>query len=93
MRPTQSRGGVKGQLPLAGSRESVPCGAWGNAQTVPRATSILITLTKGAGSEASLPLTLRVRRRAPKLLFPQDSVKNRKTPGWRVAQSGERLAL
>ena len=32
--------------------------------------------TKGAGSEASLPLTLRVRRRAPKLLFPQDSVKN-----------------
>ncbi len=31
---------------------------------------------KGAGSEASLPLTLRVRRRAPKLLFPQDSVKN-----------------
>ncbi len=32
--------------------------------------------TKGAGSEASLPVTLRVRRRAPKLLFPQDSVKN-----------------
>ena len=33
-------------------------------------------LNKGAGSEASLPVTLRVRRRAPKLLFPQDSVKN-----------------
>ena len=33
-------------------------------------------LNKSAGSEASLPVTLRVRRRAPKLLFPQDSVKN-----------------
>ena len=33
-------------------------------------------LNKGAGSEASLPVTLRVRRRAPKLLFPQDSVMN-----------------
>ena len=75
-RPTQSRKGVKGQLPLAGSRDSVPCGVWGNAPTVPRATIILNTLNKGAGSEASLPVTLRVRRRAPKLLFPQDSVKN-----------------
>ena len=35
--------------------------------------------TKGAGSEASLPVTLRVRRRVPKLLFPQDSVMNQKT--------------
>ena len=77
-RPTQSRKGVKGQLPLAGSRDSVPCGVWGNAPTVPRATSISNALNKGAGSEASLPLTLRVRRRAPKLLSPQDSVKNRK---------------
>ena len=75
-RPTQSRGGVKGQLPLAGSRDSVPCGVWGNAPTVPRATSMPNALNKGAGSEASLPVTLRVRRRAPKLLFPQDSVKN-----------------
>ena len=39
--------------------------------------------TKGAGSEASLPVTLRVRRRASKLLFPQDSVKNHSsTPPW-----------
>jgi len=75
-RPTQSRGGVKGQLPLAGSRDSVPCGVWGNAPTVSRATSMPKALNKGAGSEASLPVTLRVRRRAPKLLFPQDSVKN-----------------
>ena len=63
-------------MPLAGSRDSVPCGVWGNAPTVPRATSISNALNKGAGSEASLPLTLRVRRRAPKLLFPQESVKN-----------------
>ena len=75
-RPTQSRKGVKGQLPLAGSRDSVPCGVWGNAPTVPRPTNPKEAANKGAGSEASLPLTLRVRRRAPKLLFPQDSVKN-----------------
>ena len=66
------------RLPLAGSRDSVPCGVWGNAPTVPRATIILNALNKGAGSEASLPVTLRVHRRALKLLFPQDSVKNRK---------------
>ena len=67
----------QGAMPLAGSRDSVPCGVWGNAPTVPRATSIANALNKGAGSEASLPVTLRVRRRASKLLFPQDSVKNR----------------
>ena len=76
-RPTQSRKGVKGQLPLAGSRDGVPCGVWGNAPTVPRTTSMPNALNKGAGSEASLPVTLRVRRRASKLLFPQDSVKKR----------------
>ena len=68
-------------MPLAGSRDSVPCGVWGNAPTVPRPTSIANALNKGAGSEASLPVTLRVRRRAPKLLFPQDSVKNLKRRG------------
>jgi hypothetical protein len=66
-------------LPLAGSRDSVPCGVWGNAPTVSRPTNSKEAANKGAGSAASLPLTLRVRRRAPKLLFPQDSVKNRKT--------------
>ena len=76
-RPTQSRGGVKGQLSLAGSRDSVPCGVWGNAPTVPRLTNPKEAANKGAGSEASLPVTLRVRRRALKPLFPQDSVKNR----------------
>ena len=66
----------QGAMPLAGSRDSVPCGVWGNAPTVPRQTSISNALNKGAGSEASLPVTLRVRRRAPQLLFPQDSVMN-----------------
>ena len=61
-------------MPLAGSRDSVPCGVWGNAPTVPRPTNLKEATNKGAGSEASLPVTLRVRRRAPKLLFPQLSV-------------------
>ncbi len=70
----------QGAMPLAGSRDSVPCGVWGNAPTVSRQTYSKEVANKGAGSEASLPVTLRVRRRAPKLLFPQDSVKNRKKP-------------
>ena len=83
-RPTQSREGVKGGLrPFSSApcrvKGRVPCGVWGNTPTVPRAISIANALNKGAGSEASLPVTLRVRRRAPKLLFPQDSVMNQKT--------------
>ena len=35
-KPTQSREGVKGQLPLAESRGSASGGVWGNAPTVPR---------------------------------------------------------
>ena len=58
------------RLPLAGSRDSGPCGVWGNAPTVPRATSMPNALNKGAGSEASLPVTLRVRRRAPQAALP-----------------------
>ena len=65
------------RLPLAGSRDSVPCGVWGNAPTVSRPTNPKEAANKGAGSEASLPVTLRVRRRALKPIFPQDSVKNR----------------
>ena len=53
-----------------GSRDSVPCGVWGNAPTVPRATSMPNALNKGAGSEASLPVTLRSRRRAPQAARP-----------------------
>ena len=69
-KPTQSRKGVKGGFPRAGSRGSAPCGVWGNAPTVPRATNSKKAANKGAGSEASLPVTLRVLRRAPKLLYP-----------------------
>ena len=69
-KPTQSREGVKGQLPLAESRGGASGGVWGNAPTVPRVTSMPNALNKGAGSEASLPVTLRSRRSAPKLLFP-----------------------
>ena len=68
--PTQSRNGVKGGFPLAGSRGSAPCGVWGNAPTVPRPTNPKEASNKGAGSEASLPVTLRSRRSAPKLLYP-----------------------
>ena len=57
-------------MSLAGCRDSVPAGVWGNAPTVPRATNSKEAANKGAGSEASLPVTLRVRRRASKLLFP-----------------------
>ena len=73
---TQSREGVKGQLPLAESRGSASGGVWGNAPTVPRQTYSKEAANKDAGSEASLPVISRVRRRAPKLLFPQVSVKN-----------------
>ena len=69
-RPTQSRKGVKGGFPLAGSRDSVPCGVWGTAPTVPRATNSKRKIKHGAGSEASLPVTLRFLRSAPKLLYP-----------------------
>ena len=65
---------VKGQRPL-----------WGLGQRPNSSTGDqhLNALNKGAGSEASLPVTLRVRRRASKLLFPQDSVKNHSsTPPW-----------
>nr|DAL88586.1 MAG TPA: hypothetical protein [Caudoviricetes sp.] len=57
-------------MPLAGSRDSVPCGVWGSAPTAGRATNSKEAANKGAGSEASLPVTLRVLRRAPKLLYP-----------------------
>ena len=64
-----ARKGSRGKFPLAESRGSASGGVWGNAPIVPRVTSMPNALNKGAGSEASLPVTLRVRRRAPKLLF------------------------
>ena len=55
---------------MRGQGAELPCGVWGNAPTVPRATSMPNALNKGAGSEASLPVTLRIRRCAPNLLYP-----------------------
>ena len=62
---TQSRKGVKGQLPLAESRGSASGRVWGNAPIVPRTTNSKRKLKQGAGSEASLPVTLRFLRSAP----------------------------
>ena len=58
------------RLPLAGSRDSVPCGACGNAPTAGQETNTKKAANKGAGSKVSLPATLRVRRRAPKQVLP-----------------------
>ena len=65
-----ARKGSRGKFPLAESRGSASGGVWGNAPTVPRATNSKDEVNKGAGSEASLPVTLRSRRSAPKLLYP-----------------------
>ncbi len=56
--------------PLRGQGAELPCGVWGNAPTVFRALNSKGTVNKGAGSEASLPVTSRVRRRASKAAFP-----------------------
>ena len=45
------------RLPLAESRGGASGGVWGDAPTVPRATISPNALNKGAGSEASLPVT------------------------------------
>ena len=72
---TQSRGGVKGGLrPFS----SPPCRVkgqrplWGLGQRPNCCSSNLLKRRsqQGAGSEASLPVTSRVLRRAPKLLYP-----------------------
>ena len=53
-----------------GQGAELPCGVWGNAPTVGRATSMPNASSKGAGSEASLPVTSRIRRCAPQLALP-----------------------
>ena len=55
---------------MRGQGAELPCGVWGNAPTVFRATNSKEAANKGAGSEASLPVTLRSRRSAPKLFYP-----------------------
>ena len=76
VRPTQSRGGVKGEtsslflFPLR-SPEAAPLVGFGATPQLFLVKSIQREKsTKGAGSEASLPVTLRIRRCAPKLFFP-----------------------
>jgi len=54
-------------MPLAESRGGASGGVWGNAPTVPRQIYSKKTANKGAGSEASLPVTLRFLRSASQL--------------------------
>ena len=42
---------------MRGQGAELPCGVWGNAPTVPRATNSKEEVNQGAGSEASLPVT------------------------------------
>ena len=67
---TQSRGGVKGGIPPCRVKGRRPL--WGLGQRPNRCLSKLLkgNSQQGAGSEASLPVTLRSRRSAPKLLYP-----------------------
>ena len=55
---------------MRGQGAELPCGVWGNAPTVPRATSMPNALNKGAGSHAALPASVARGRRPPKLVFP-----------------------
>ncbi len=59
---------------MRGQGAELPCGVWGNAPTLSRATAPKEVANQGAGSEASLPVTLRSRRSAPKPLFPTCAV-------------------
>ena len=74
-RPTQSREGVKGGLrpfffPLQG-QGAAPLVGFGATPQLFRGRPVCQSRsTKGAGSEASLPVTLRSRRSAPKRLYP-----------------------
>ena len=69
-KPTQSREGVKGDSPLQG-QGAAPLVGFGATPQLFRVRPVCPTRsTKGAGSEASLPVTLRSRRSAPKLLYP-----------------------
>ena len=75
VRPTQSRGGVKGEtsslflFPLR-SPEAAPLVEFGATPQLFLVKSIQREKsTEGAGSEASLPVTSRSRRSAPKLLY------------------------
>ena len=76
----QSRAAKKGQggIPLAGSRDSVPCGVWGNAPTVLRALNSKEEVNKRR-RQRSVPASNFARPQTrPQAALPQDSVKNKK---------------
>ena len=86
-----ARKGSRGKFPLAGCRGGAPAGAWGNAPTVPRTTGMSNALNKGAGSEASLPVTLRIRRCAPQAALSINSTLSRQMGA--TDQHGRRFSL
>ena len=66
------------RLPLAGSRDSVPCGVWGNAPTVGRSLSSKEEVNKRR-RQRSVPASIFARPQTrPQAASPQDSVKNPK---------------
>ena len=70
-RPTQSRKrGQGGNSPLAGSRGGAPLWGLGQRPNCCSSNPLKKRSQQGAGSEASLPATLRIRRCAPKLHNP-----------------------
>ena len=70
-RPTQSRKrGQGGNSPLAGSRGGAPLWGLGQRPNCCSSNPLKKRSQQGAGSEASLPVTLRIRRCAPNLLYP-----------------------
>ena len=68
-RPTESRGGVKG-APLCGVKGRSSLVGFGQRPNCSSFNLLQGKSQQGAGSEASLSVTLRSRRSAPKLLFP-----------------------
>ena len=68
-KPTESREGVKGGFPLAGSRGGAPLWGLGQRPNCCAGDKFQGSRQQGAGSEASLPVTSRSRRSAPKLLY------------------------
>ena len=63
--PTQSRERVKGETPLQGQGAAPLVGFGATPQLFRGRPAFQTRSTKGAGSEASLPVTLRSRRSAP----------------------------
>ncbi len=68
----------QGTMSLAGCRDSVPAGVWGNAPTVPRATSMSNVSNKRC-RQRSVPAPNFARPQTrPQAALPQNFVKNHK---------------